>query len=90
MQFWSAQASLHYEFSEEWSTNLSVAWGAVDPVRFRDPDALKASGAAHVNLIYHFAPEFLVGVEFMTGRRVNTDDADGRAERLQFSAMYSF
>jgi hypothetical protein len=90
MPFWSAQASLHYEFTEAWSTNLSIAWGGVDPVPFRDADALKASGAAHVNLIYHFAPEFLVGIEFMTGRRVNTDDADGRANRLQLSAMYSF
>jgi hypothetical protein len=90
MKFWSAQASLHYEFSEEWSTNLSLAWAALDPVPLRDPDALKASGAVHVNVIRHFAPEFLVGIEFMTGRRVNTDDADGRAERLQLSAMYSF
>jgi len=90
MKFWSAQAALHYEFSEAWSTNLNVAWGTLDPVPFRNPDALKASGAAHVNVIYHFAPEFLVGVELMTGRRVNTDDADGRANRLQLSAMYSF
>jgi hypothetical protein len=90
MKFWSAQAALHYEFSEAWSTNFNVAWGALDPVPFRNPNTLKASGAGHVNVTYHFAPEFLVGVELMTGRRVNTDGADGRANRLQLSAMYSF
>jgi len=31
-----------------------------------------------------------LGVEVMTGRRVNVDDADGTATRLQFSAMFSF
>jgi hypothetical protein len=31
-----------------------------------------------------------VGIEFMPGRRVITDDPDGRATRLQLSAMYSF
>jgi len=90
MLFWNAQASLHYEFSAAWSTNLSFAWGALDPVPLRSPESLKASGAAHLNLIYTLAPEFLVGIEFMSGRRVNTDGEEGDAQRVQFSAMYSY
>lgn len=90
MSFWSALVSLHYEFSSKWSTNASVAWGTLDPVPFRGASELKASGAAHLNLIRHIAPEFLVGVEVMTGARVNTDDSDGTATRIQFSAMFSF
>ena len=90
MSFWSALVSLHYEFSSKWSTNASVTWGTLDPVPFRGASELKTSGAAHLNLIRPIAPEFLVGVEVMTGARVNTDDSDGTATRIQFSAMFSF
>ena len=90
MSFWSAQVALHYELSTKWSTNANVAWGALDPVPFRGASDLKASGAAHLNLIRHIAPEFLVGAEVMYGERVNTDDAEGSATRIQFSAMFSF
>jgi hypothetical protein len=31
-----------------------------------------------------------VGAEVMYGERVNTDDAEGSATRIQFSAMFSF
>ncbi len=88
--YWTAQVALHYEFSSKWSTNANVAWGVLDPVPFRGPSELKASGSAHLNLIRHIAPEFLVGAEVMYGERVNTDDADGTATRIQFSAMFSF
>jgi hypothetical protein len=54
------------------------------------PNAIKASGAAHANLIWHISPEFLVSAEYMIGKRKNADGADGRAQRVQFSAMYSF
>jgi len=90
MSYWTAQVALHYEFSSRWSTNANVAWGAVDAVPFRGPSELKASGSAHLNLIRHIAPEFLVGAEVMYGERVNTDGADGTATRIQFSAMFSF
>ena len=90
MSFWGAQVALHYELSTKWSTNANVAWGALDPVPFRGASELKASGAAHLNLIRHIAPEFLVGAEVMYGRRVNTDGSDGNATRIQFSAMFSF
>ena len=87
---WNAMLSLHYELSEKWSTNWSVAYGGTDPDQTLFPNALKASGAAHANLIWHLAPEFLVGAEYMIGKRENANETDGSAQRLQFSTMYSF
>jgi len=43
-----------------------------------------------INLIYHFAPEFLIGGEYVIAQRENTNGADGTAQRIQFSTMYSF
>lgn len=87
---WNATLSLHYEFSQQWSTNWSVAYGGTNPDETLFANALKGSGAAHANLIWHLAPEFLVGVEYMIGKRENADGADGTAHRVQFSTMYSF
>ena len=90
LRSWNAQLALHYEFSQQWSTNWSVAYGGTNPDETLFPNALKASGAAHANLIYHFSPEFLIGGEYMIGQRENANGADGTAQRIQFSAMYSF
>jgi hypothetical protein len=87
---WDVQLALHYEFSEKWSTNWSIAYGGTDPDETLFPNALSASGAAHANLIWNLAPEFLIGAEYMIGERENANGADGTAQRIQFSAMYSF
>jgi hypothetical protein len=87
---WNAHLALHYEFSHQWKTNWSVAYGGTNPDEALFPNALKASGSAHANLIWHIAPEFLVGIEYMIGQRENANDLDGTAQRIQFSAMYSF
>ena len=86
----NAQLALHYEFSQHWKTNWSVAYGGTNPDEKFFPNALKSSGAAHGNLIWHIAPEFLVGAEYMIGQRENANGADGIAQRIQFSTMYSF
>ncbi|MEE4264067.1 MAG: hypothetical protein V2I56_15370, partial [Desulfobacteraceae bacterium] len=87
---WNAHLALHYEFSQHWSTNWSVAYGGTNPNETLFPNALRASGSAHANLIYHFTPEFLIGGEYMIGQRENANGADGTAQRIQFSTMYSF
>lgn len=84
---WNAQLALHYEFSEKWSTNWSFAYGGTDSDETLFPNALKGSGAAHANLIYHFALEFLIGGEYMIGELENANGANGTAQRIQFSAM---
>ena len=68
----------------------SIAYGGTNPDETLFPNALKGSGAAHVNLIRKISPEFLIGAEYMIGRRENANDADGTAQRIQFSSMYSF
>ena len=90
LKSWNAHIALHYEFSRHWSTNWSVAYGGTNPDDTLFPNALKASGAVHANLIWHLAPEFLVGAEYMVGERENANGADGIAQRIQFSTMYSF
>jgi hypothetical protein len=87
---WNAQLAFHYEFSEKWSTNWSFAYGGTNPDETLFPNALKASGAGHANLIWNLAPEFLIGAEYMIGERENANGTDGTAQRIQFSTMYSF
>lgn len=90
LKSWNAHIALHYEFSRQWSTNWSAAYGGTNPDETLFPDAIAGSGAGHANLIWNIAPEFLVGIEYMIGQRENANDLDGTAQRIQFSTMYSF
>lgn len=42
------------------------------------------------NLLWHFVENAFVGVEYLRGTRENINEADGTANRLQFSVKYSF
>jgi len=44
----------------------------------------------NVNLLYKPVPEFLVGPEFVWGRRENKNGDDGTDIRVQVSAKYKF
>ena len=90
LKAWNAMVSIHYKWSEKFSSNFSYAWADVEDSDLRGADEMKAGGATHINLIYDVSKPLRVGVEFMTGQRVNVNDADGRANRLQFMTMYTF
>ena len=90
LKAWNAMVSIHYKWSEKFSSNFSYDWAAVEGSSLRGGDEMEGGGASHINLIYDVSKPLRVGVEFMTGQRVNVNDADGRANRLQFMTMYTF
>ena len=49
----------------------------------RLPDAIQSGGIGHLNLIWAPVGKLSTGVEFMWGRRENTDGSKGTATRVQ-------
>jgi len=79
-----------HEWSEEWSSNLSYAYGWLDTPESRDPLALKRGGIGHVNLIWRPVPQFSSGIEYMWGAERTTDLSYGSASRLQGMVKFDF
>lgn len=90
MPAWSVAVGYGHRFTGSLSSNLHFAWAEIEPSEFRAPDAMKASAAAHVNMLWNVTPNLTTGAEFMYGRRTNTDDRFGTAQRLQLMAKFGF
>jgi len=90
MPAWSVAVGYGHRFTDSLSSNLHFAWAEVEPSEFRAPDSVKASTATHVNLLWSVTPKLTTGIEFMYGRRTNTDDQSGTARRLQLMTKYGF
>jgi len=90
MPAWSLAVGYGHRFTDSLSSNLHFAWAEVEPSEFRAPDSVKASTATHVNLLWSVTPKLTTGIEFMYGRRTNTDDQSGTARRLQLMTKYGF
>lgn len=78
--YWSplASSSFGYSFVDLDCTNLQPA------------TALQKGEYASANLLFHPAPNFLVGPEVQWARRTDNDGADGDDVRVQVSAKWSF
>ena len=90
MQAWNLLGGLSYNISHVLMANVSTAWFAIDPSEYRSPNAIKSGGSFHVNLIWAPIKSVNAGVEFMTLRRNNVDDAHGVGKRLQLMIKYLF
>ena len=86
----SAVVGAKHSWSDKLSSNISYAYGWLEVPDSRDPLALKRGGIGHVNLIYSPLDYLSTGVEFMWGAQRTTNDALGRASRLQFMTKFSF
>jgi len=83
-------AGYTHKWNTELATNASFAYGWLDTPPSRDPLALKRGGIAHVNLIWHATKEFATGIEYMWGGQRATNDAVGRASRVQGMVRLDF
>ena len=82
-------AGVTQPWTDELSSDLSVAYGWLDAPPSRDPDALMNGGIAHLNLVWRPFPAFAAGIEYMWGGQRATSDAFGRASRFQaMTALY--
>ena len=83
MKAWTLTGGLTYSISHTLMANFSTAWFAIDPSEFRSPDDIKNGNSFHVNVIWSPIKSVNAGVEFMSLRRVNGDEASGTGKRLQ-------
>ena len=86
----SAAVGYGHPFSKRVSSTVHVAWTELDPSELRAPDRMKASITAHANVLCSITENMSAGVEYMYGRRTNTDDRFGVAHRLQVMTKYAF
>ena len=81
-------------FMHRWSTklesNLNYAYGWLDAPIYRAPYALKRGAVGHINLIYYLDENFSMGAEYMWGAQRTSNDAYGKASRLQMMAKFEF
>lgn len=80
----------HHKWSDQLASNLSYAYGWLDTPETREPLALKRGGIGHANLVWQPTPHFSTGVEYMYGAQVTTNDALGRASRVQGMVKMEF
>ncbi|NJN26358.1 MAG: hypothetical protein HC819_10450 [Cyclobacteriaceae bacterium] len=79
-----------HSWSKTFSSNFSYAYGWLEVPASRDPFALQDGGIGHVNVLYSPQSYFTTGIEFMWGAQRTTNDAFGRASRIQMMAKFSF
>ena len=90
METWNLLGGLSYNISSVLMANVSTAWFGIDPSVYRSPDAIKSGHSLHANLIWAPLKSVNAGIEFMTLRRNNGDDASGTGNRLQLMIKYLF
>ena len=86
----SAMVGFMHRWTPKLESNFNYAYGWLDAPEERQALALKRGGIGHLNLIYAFDKNFSTGVEYMWGGQRTSNDALGRANRLQMMAKFSF
>ena len=82
-------------YGHKWSPTLAsnVAYAYTDLENLgaasRAPDAIQEGGLGHINLVWT-DNKLSTGIEFMWGRRVNSNGQDGDATRIQAMIKYGF
>lgn len=88
MQAWTLTGGFTYSISQTLMANVSTAWFGIDPSEYRSPDEIKRGNSVHANIIWSPVKSVNAGLEFMTLRKVNGNDASGRGNRLQLMIKY--
>lgn len=86
----SSSVGLNYKWTDKLASNIHYAYGWLDTPPERDPFALKRGGIGHLNLIYSPINRISTGLEYMWGAQRTSNDALGKASRLQFMTKFSF
>lgn len=90
-RIWAGYIAWHHAFDARLRMNLMLARNGIDnDLALTGPTANKYTESAHINLFYSPLPKVDLGAEYTWGRHVLENDADGKLQRLQFTAKYSF
>ncbi len=77
-------------WSPAWSSNFVYNYGHEYNTDGQPDNAIYSAAYSAVNLLWHFVPNAFAGVEYLHGVRTDKNDANGSADRLQFSVKYAF
>lgn len=77
-------------WSPAFSSVIVGNFGQVDNTEGQPKTDLKSANYFAANLVWYFAENALVGVEYLRGNRTDFSESTGVANRLQFSVKYSF
>lgn len=81
---------LNHHWSDAFSSVFVYNQGRVDNLPGQPGTAIQGADYAAANLLWHFAEHAMAGVEYLWGLRKDFNDAEGNANRLQFSVKYVF
>jgi len=85
-----ATAGYQHFWSDRFSSLLVYNQGSVDATEGQSANDIFSVNYLAVNLIWHFTDNAFAGVEYLYGTREDLSEAEGSANRLQFSVKYSF
>lgn len=78
-------------WSDTWTSTFGYSYLKIDNSNLQDPSAFKKGQYALANILYHPAPNVLLGPELQWIKRDNFSDGfSSRDFKVQFSAKYSF
>lgn len=83
-------AGYMHRWNDKFSSNLGYAYGWLDTPDTRAPYALKKGGIGHINLFFSPKKEVTMGIEYMLGVQQTTNNALGRASRIQGMVKFEF
>lgn len=86
----SSSVGMNFKWTDKLASNIHYAYGWLETPEERDPFALKRGGIGHLNLIFSPIDRLSTGVEYMWGAQRTSNDALGKASRLQFMTKFSF
>lgn len=79
-----------HRWSDSFSSVIMYNQGRVDNLAGQPGSAIQGADYVAANLLWHFAEHALAGVEYLWGLRQDFNEADGSANRVQFSVKYVF
>jgi len=90
MPAFSFLAGYSHKWTDNLSSNFSYGYGWLETPPSREPFSLKRGGVGHANIIWRPVRQFSSGLEYMRGAQNTTNNAIGRAYRIQAMVRFDF
>ena len=85
-----ATAGLYHAWNDQFSSLAVYNYGYDDNTAGQPLSSISNVSYLAVNLLWHFTDKAFAGIEYLHGLREDISEAQGTADRLQFSMKYSF
>lgn len=79
-----------HQWSPSFTSLLVLNKGSVDNLAGQPPSAIHQATYGAANVLWHFTNRAFAGVEYLHGLLENNNEAQGTANRIQFSLKYTF